>query len=161
MKNVLTKGWMTHDAMWFFSCYQELGIEKANELNLKAIALMSIIEAKRMLKALKMEDEMFDNFETFWEFFNGARRFVIPEWMDCSLTSPKENVARWEWRSCFAYNGIKRIGTLGGYKCGVMFRIESWFNALGINYEMKPNIDGCLMHETGKCQGEFHFHFDK
>jgi len=160
MKNIQTKGWMTHDAMWFFSCLQEFGIEKTNELNRNAIALMAPIETKRMLKALGMESETFDNFEKFWKFFSGARQFVIPEWMDFSFTSPKRNIARWECRSCFAYDGVKRIGALDGYHCGVMFRIESWIKTLGIQYEMKPNITGCLMHETGKCEGEFHFHFD-
>lgn len=160
LKEVLTKGWMTHDAMWFFNCLQELGIEKTNELNRNAIAMMGTFETKRMLKALSMEDEAIDSFGKLWRFFNGARKFVIPDWMDFTFESPKDGILRWEWHSCFAYHGVKRLGVLDGYHCGVMYRIETWINTLGVKYEMKPNITGCLMHETGKCRGEFHFNFN-
>jgi len=37
IQTVLSKGWMTHDAMWFVSCLRELGIERANRLNRSAI----------------------------------------------------------------------------------------------------------------------------
>ena len=28
LKELLNKNWMTHDAMWFYNCLQECGIEK-------------------------------------------------------------------------------------------------------------------------------------
>lgn len=28
LKELLNKGWMTHDAMWFYNCLQEFGIER-------------------------------------------------------------------------------------------------------------------------------------
>lgn len=158
VKEVLTKGWMTHDAMWFYSCYQELGIEKTNELNRSAIGLMAMIETKRMLKALGMRDETFDSFDKLWRYLRGVREFVIPEWMDCTLSSPSENVIAWEWRSCFAYDGLKRLGAIDRYRCGVMYRIECWLNVLGVEYEMNPCITGCLMHERGECKGEIRLH---
>ena len=33
IRNLLGKGWLTHDGMWFYNICQEFGIEKANELN--------------------------------------------------------------------------------------------------------------------------------
>ena len=49
---------------------------------------------------------------------------------------------------------MKQIGAIDGYRCGVMYRIECWLEALGIRYSMDPRIDGCLMHEKGACEGE-------
>ena len=41
MKEVLNQGWMTHDGMWFANSLMELGIEKTNELNLRAVRGMA------------------------------------------------------------------------------------------------------------------------
>jgi len=32
IRDLLGKGWLTHDGMWFYNTYRELGIEKANQL---------------------------------------------------------------------------------------------------------------------------------
>ena len=31
IRDLLGKGWLTHDGMWFYNTYQELGVEKANK----------------------------------------------------------------------------------------------------------------------------------
>jgi hypothetical protein len=49
---------------------------------------------------------------------------------------------------------MKLIGAIDGYRCGVMYRIECWLEALEIRFSMHPRIVGCLMHEKGACEGE-------
>lgn len=46
VKELFSKNWMTHDAMWYGSCMQELGPEKANQLNKTAVRLMATIEIR-------------------------------------------------------------------------------------------------------------------
>jgi hypothetical protein len=72
------------------------------------------------------------------------------------FTTPAENLMRWKWDElqCFAYKGMKQIGAIDGYRCGVIYRIECWLEALGIRYSMQPAIERCLMHEKGTCEGE-------
>lgn len=160
IQTVLSKGWMTHDAMWFVSCLGELGIERTNRLNRSAIAMMAAVETRRMLKALGMQDETFDTFDKVWCFFQGARTMVIPAWMHYTFERGVNDTIRWQWVSCFAHDGIERIGVIDRYECGVMYRIESWMKALGLRFEMTPEIRGCLMHERGECKGEIRFFFD-
>jgi arginase family enzyme len=52
LKELLNKGWMTHDAMWFYNCLEECGIEKTNKINQGAIRSLGPIEIKRYQKAL-------------------------------------------------------------------------------------------------------------
>lgn len=52
IKELLSKGWITHDAMWFFHALQEVGIEKTNRINRAAAESMSLIEVARLKKAL-------------------------------------------------------------------------------------------------------------
>jgi len=45
LREVLTKGWMTHDAMWLMHSIEELGIETANKLNISAVKSLSCFTA--------------------------------------------------------------------------------------------------------------------
>jgi hypothetical protein len=67
-----------------------------------------------------------------------------------------KDLLHWEWESggCFAYKGMKQIGIIDGYRCGVIYRIECWLEALGIKYSIAPKIDKCMMHEKGACLGD-------
>lgn len=163
IKELLNKGWMTHDAMWFASCFQQLGIEKANELNLSAIALASIIEAKRIRNALGMKGQAIDSFDKMLRFFEGAAALVIPAFMKVTFGSPEKNVIRWRWEDgeCFAYKGLCQLGAIEQYHCGVIYRIVCWLRTLDIRFDVDPSIEGCLMHRTGECEGEFRFYFEK
>ena len=52
VKELFSKNWLTNDAMWYGSCIQELGPEKANQLNKRAVRLMAAIEMKRVMKLM-------------------------------------------------------------------------------------------------------------
>ena len=32
LRDLLNRSWMTHDAMWFYTCVQAVGIEKTNQI---------------------------------------------------------------------------------------------------------------------------------
>jgi len=53
IRDLLGKGWLTHDGMWFYHTQQELGVEKANILNKAAIRSLAPIEIKRVKKAFE------------------------------------------------------------------------------------------------------------
>ena len=60
LKEILIKNWMTHDAMWFYHCLQECGIERANKINKAAVRSMGMIEIRRIQEAIGI-----DKVETF------------------------------------------------------------------------------------------------
>jgi hypothetical protein len=47
------------------------------------------------------------------------------------------------------------------YECGIMDRVESWFDSLGIRYEVKPKVIKCMMHTEGECYRDYTFFFEK
>jgi hypothetical protein len=55
-----------------------------------------------------------------------------------------------EWESCFAYEGMTALGVSDRYECGMMLRIDTWLNALGIKFEVDPKVTGCVMHTDSK-----------
>ena len=158
VKDLLAKGWLTHDGMWFYHTYQEFGIERANALNKAAIKSLAPIEMERAKRVLGIDKERFDTFDELMDFMLSALELTMPDsvFKKIHFRSPSRDLIHWDWENgqCFAYKGMKQIGTIDRYRCGVMYRIECWLEALGITYTMHPRIEGCLMHEKGICEGE-------
>ena len=161
LKELLNKCWMTHDGLWFYHCLQEFGIERANEMNKAAIRALAPIEMKRIRKALGIEKEEIETFEELREVIEGAFELVSGDFMKCTESCPRENVIHWEFEAqrCWAYVGVKGMGVIDRYQCGVIYRISCWLESLGVDYSVSPHVEGCLMHTTGNCAGDFIFHF--
>lgn len=159
LKEILNKNWMTHDAMWFYNCLQEFGIEKTNKINKAAIRNMAAIEIKRIQKLVGAEQ--INSFDEFKSFFDAAMEIATGRFMKYKYSISDKNLMRGQWDSCFAYEGVKALGVIDRYECGVMLRINTWLNTLGIKFEVEPEVNGCIMHTDGKCFFEYRFFFDR
>ncbi|MBU0991377.1 MAG: hypothetical protein KJ737_02690 [Proteobacteria bacterium] len=159
IKELLSKGWITHDAMWFYHSLEEVGIEKTNKINRAAVKSMATIEAMRIKKALGFQDKPFTSFVDLVDFMNGAMDIVAARFMHFKFISPEKNVVQWAFEkdNCFAYKGICRLGVIDQYECGVIHRIESWLHALQISFRIEPVVDKCIMHTKGECRGKLIF----
>lgn len=157
----LNRSWMTHDGMWFYHCFRECGIETANRVNKAAIRSLAPMEVARMKKALGIPWDRPGSFDDFKDFFIPAAELCIPPFMNVKMDTSRENVLHWEFtpENCFAFKGIKRIGAIDGYECGVIHRLACWFDALGLKYRVTPQITACLMVSGGICAGDFVFDF--
>ncbi len=158
IRDLLGKGWLTHDGTWFYHTYLELGIEKANRLNKAAIRSLVSIEIKRVKKALGIGGKKIESFEELKDFMLDALEVILPNsvFEKFRFRASSRNLLHWQWENgeCFAYKGMKQIGIIDGYRCGVIYRIECWFEALGIKYSIDPKIGKCMMHEKGYCSGD-------
>ncbi|MBN1614541.1 MAG: hypothetical protein JW950_08770 [Deltaproteobacteria bacterium] len=159
--DLLNRCWMTHDGTWFYSCFQECGIEAANRMNKSAIRLLAPLETARLKKAAGFEKERIETFDELKELFELCRQLVIPDFMNGRMTFQEENVMHWEFapKNCFAYKGIKRIGAIEGYECGVIYRLMCWMDSFGLKYTVEPEIDRCLMLTGDRCEGDFRYDF--
>jgi hypothetical protein len=164
LKDFLGKGWLTHDGMWFYHTYLDSGMEKANRINQEAIRSLAAVEMARARKVLRAEDEDLRTFEGLRLFMSDALEMILPKSVltRADFTFAPPDVFHWEWEEgeCFAYKSMKQLGAIDEYACGVMFRIECWLESLGIPYKMEPAIEKCIMHETGRCSGDFTLYFE-
>ncbi|MHB8893666.1 MAG: DUF6125 family protein [Candidatus Geothermincolia bacterium] len=159
IRELLGKGWLTHDGAWFFSVATEMGMEAANRLNKAAIRTMAPLETRRTMKVLRVERSELVDFPTLVEFTASGLGLIMPDSVleKMHLSAPSPNVMHWEWEpgDCFAFKGMKQIGQIEDYECGVLYRIGCWLEALEIPYEMRPRPIRCMMLETGTCTGDF------
>lgn len=149
LKEILIKGWMTHDAMWFLHCLRKTGIETTNKINRAASAGLGRIEAKRFKKILDIGEIQTTN--DLKKFIQMIFHIVKAEFMKFSFKFIDDNTLQCEMNECFAHDGIERIGCLDLYQCGIYDRVEGWFKGSGLKFEVSPQINGCLMFQGKKC----------
>jgi hypothetical protein len=156
--DLLHKGWMSHDGMWFYHCLREFGIEKANKLNKAAIQSLAPLEMKRLKKLLG--GERIETFEEFKHFLTGGFELLLADFMSARMSFPEKNVFHWEFvpQQCFAYKGMQNMGVIEDYECGVVYRVSCWIDSLGIQYTIDPPVGKCMMHAKGYCAGDFLLH---
>ncbi len=154
---LLGKNWMTHDGMWFYHCFENFGIEAANNLNKAAIATLATIEMARFLKAFSVKKEDLQDETVLKEFLKKVAAFLIPEFMNVAFDFSGKKEIYWEFneKKCFAFNGISLLGVIDRYECGPLFRIRCWLEALNIPHTMHPDVQYCVMPVQGKCTGVF------
>ena len=159
LKELLIKCWMTHDGMWFYHCQKECGMEKTNKINKAAINSLAKIEIKRIQNAFGIKSVK--NFKDLQNLIDKALEVFRGEFMRFEYHFTVKNQLHCEMQNCWAYNGIKQIGVIDQYECGIFERIEGWFNTLNIDYDVTPQLEGCLMHSNGKCYRNYTFFFEK
>jgi hypothetical protein len=163
LRNLLGKGWLSHDGMWFYHCYQQFGIEQTNALNRAAIRSLAPIEIGRVKDILGIGKGEITSFADLGDFMLDALEMILPDSVfdKFHITTSSNNIIHWKWESgqCFAYKGMQQIGIIDRYRCGVIYRIECWLDALGIEYSINPRIDTCIMNEKGACFGDIQVEF--
>lgn len=157
LKELLIKCWMTHDGMWFLHCLKEFGIEKTNKINKAAGRSLAAVEIVRVRKAFGIAK--IETFEEFKGALARAREVLTGEFMKFDFNYPAENLMRIQTDKCFAYEGMKRLGVSDNYECGIFSRMEGWFDGLGVKYDVRPRVEGCMMQTEGRCYRNYTFYF--
>ena len=153
VKELFSKNWMTHDAMWYGNCMHELGPEQANRLNKSAVRLMAAIEIKRITKLMgKPKDFQVQSLDELAEIITTAFQVVQTNFMKFDFSFPEKEVLHGKFHECFAHDGVKKFGMVDHYECDIIERVKGWIETLGVKYTMTPEFNGCLMHQTGSCE---------
>jgi hypothetical protein len=163
LRDLLGKGWLTHDGMWFYSVYREYGIESANKLNKDAIKAMVPVEVQRLTQITGIAKGQLKSLEDIRDFVLCGMELILPSSVLSRLhfSTLGGDVLHWEWEKneCFAYKGMSRMGVIDRYECGVMYRIECWLESLDLKFIADPRAGKCLMQERGYCAGDYAFQF--
>jgi len=163
IRDLLGKGWLTHDGTWFYTVSREMGVEAANKFNKAAIKAMAPFEVQRLKKATGLRDSELTSIEALKEFLPACMQMILPTSVFSKLhfAVMPGNIIHWEWDQgeCFAYKGMGRLGVIDRYECGVMYRVECWLELLGLKFASTPQITHCQMLTQGQCSGEFCFEF--
>lgn len=160
IRDLVGKGWLTHDAMWFAAAAERWGVEEANRLNQAAIRAMTPFEVGRLAAALGDRPGPGNDAGEVRRFLVRGLQALLPEsvTVPIEVTAPDPGTLRLAWPPgrCFAYRGMQRIGAAGDYDCGVIARIECWLEVLGIPHRTDPPTGRCRGRDDAPCVTEIH-----
>ncbi|MGE5397672.1 MAG: hypothetical protein ACM3MK_09105, partial [Chitinophagales bacterium] len=115
LRDLLCSTWMRHDAMWFYHCSTEMGIELTNKINRAAVRDMALYEGQKLKTALGYKDKKPQTFEEFKTLLEQMFKIVVSPFMKGILEFLDHNKVRMTWLSCFAHAGVSRMGLIDKY----------------------------------------------
>lgn len=157
IRELLNANWITHDAMWFSNSVKINGVIDTNEINKKAARMMAKIEAKRLKEVLDTGNPK--SFQELKLFLLTSFEIIRGSFMKFELMFQDSGIFIMNVPQCFAYIGVKRLGVIDHYDCGIVERILGWFDELEVSYRLQPDFGGCLKHSTGQCAFQFEITF--
>lgn len=147
-EELMRRSWMATDGLWFYETALSLGLDGANENNIKVVREFARQEMLRLLRSLGVEKV--DSVEKYHEVFRYAMGLYLG-----SLFQADEEIAddvhQINVTTCFAYKGVKRAGIDKEYHCGPGERLTGWLQGMGMNATIEPGVDLCQMAHTGSC----------
>jgi len=157
LRDILIKNWMTHDALWYGEVAAKFGMAEASPMNLRVCRKLGHIEFGRLMKmveALPPKD-----IQEYQELFELGKRVFFPDFISVQIDYPGNDSQVFHFLDCFAHRGMKKLGLLPDYECGIFERIEGWFDAMGLKYSRTPDLSRCLKFKGKECEIAVQFHF--
>ena len=148
-KDLLIKGWMSHDARWFMAVTQHFGIDAANRLNQFVCREIGRVEMKRYMKTFDLSrPKDLEEYLTLKKAAFALYGFGLAEY---DIRTLDHRSYEMHLKRCFAYENIVRAGIKDQYECGILARIQGWIDAQGIEHELKPPLGKCMMVLGKEC----------
>ncbi|MBM4325347.1 MAG: hypothetical protein FJ115_17480 [Deltaproteobacteria bacterium] len=158
-KDLLIKGWMSHDARWFMAVKEHFGMEAASRLNQKVARDLGRVEMKRFMKALNLSPSR--NMEEYLNIKNAALSLFGPDLIEYEIKILDHQSYEMRLKRCFAYENVVRAGIKDQYDCGIFARLQGWIDAQGLKHELKPPLGKCMMVLGKECSYTIRLIFDQ
>jgi len=149
-KDLLIKGWMSHDARWFMAVTKHFGIDAANRLNQFVCRELGQVEMKRFMKTLALSPP-----KDIGEYLNlteAAMSIYGHGFAEYEIKTVDHQSYEMYMKRCFAYENIVRAGIKDQYECGILARIQGWIDALGLEHKLTPPLGKCMMVLGKECR---------
>jgi len=156
-KDLLIKGWMSHDARWFMAVAEHFGIEAASRLNQIVARELGRVEMKRFMKTLALSSPQ--NMEEYLNIKKAALSLFGPDLIEYEIKILDHQSYAMQLKRCFAHENIVRAGIKDQYECGILARLRGWIDAQGLEHELQPALGRCMMVLGKECHYKIVLHF--
>jgi hypothetical protein len=148
-KDLLIKGWMSHDARWFMAVAKQFGIDAANRLNQLVCRELGQVEMKRYMKTLALSPAK--DLNEFLALGKAALTLYGSGLAEYGIKTLDHQSYEMRLKRCFAYENIVRAGIKDQYECGILARVQGWIDAQGLEHEIDPPLGKCMMVLGKEC----------
>ncbi len=141
-KDLLVKGWMSHDARWFMAVAENFGIDAANRLNQIVCREIGRVEMKRFMKSLSLSPPK--DMEEYLNLKKAALSLYGSDLAEYEIKILDHQSYQMHLKRCFAHENIVRAGIKDEYECGIFARLQGWIDAQGLGHELTPPLGKCM-----------------
>jgi hypothetical protein len=148
-KDLLIKGWMSHDARWFRAVAERFGIEEANRMNQAVARELGRVEMRRWMKVSGASPPR--NIEEHLRMSEAAISLFGPDLLEYEIRRLDPQSYEVHITRCFAHENVMKAGIQDLYECGILSRIEGWIDAHGLNHRLTPPPEKCMKVSGKEC----------
>jgi hypothetical protein len=156
-KDLLIKGWMSHDARWFMAVAKHFGMDAANRLNQSVCREIGRVEMKRYMKTLALSPTK--DLEGFLTLKKSALSLYGSGLAEYEIKILDDQSYEMHMKRCFAHENIVRAGIEDRCECGIFARLQGWIDAQGLEHELTPPLGKCMMVLGKECHYRITLHF--
>ena len=156
-KDLLIKGWMSHDARWFMAVAEHFGIGAANRLNQIVCRELGRIEMKRFMGTLNIVRPK--DINEYLSLKKAGISLYGPDLIEYEIEILDSESYKMHLKRCFAYENIVRAGIKDQYECGIFARLQGWIDAQGLKHELTPALGKCMKVLGEECSYTITVHF--
>jgi hypothetical protein len=156
-KDLLIKGWMSHDARWFMAVAERFGIEEANRLNQKVCRDLGWVEMKRFMKILGLS--LPKNIHEHVSMNHAAISLYGPDLIEYEIKILDHQSYEMHIRRCFAHENVVKAGIKDQYECGILARVQGWIDSQGLEHELSPPLGKCMKVSGEECHYKIRLRF--
>ncbi len=149
-KDLLIKGWMSHDARWFMAVAKDFGMDAANRLNQSVCREIGRVEMKRYMKTLALSPAR--NLEEYLTLMKAALSLYGSGLAEYEIRVLDDESYETHMKRCFAFENIVRAGIQDRCECGVFARLQGWIDAQELTHELSPSLGKCMMVLGKECK---------
>ncbi len=144
-ESLIRRCWYSHDALWFRTVSDALGIDAANRLNRATLRNQGRIEARRLLRALGIEtarsiDDMLHLLRA-----GCCELLVTPPDIEAVFSAVDDHSYEVRVERCFVHERVVRSGFADRYDCAVFDRFFGWHAGAGLPLATEPDTERCRM----------------
>ena len=156
-KDLLVKGWMSHDARWYMAVAEHFGIEASNRLNQMVTRELGRVEMKRFMKALNLLTPK--NTEEHVKLMNAAISLYGPDLIEYEVKILNHHSYEMRLKRCFAHENIVKAGIKDQYECGILSRLQGWIDAQSLEHDLTPPLGKCMKVLGKECSYKIRLQF--
>jgi hypothetical protein len=157
-KDLLIKGWMSHDARWFMAVAERFGIDAANQLNQIVCRELGRVEMKRFMSTLNLSAPK--NLDEHLNLKRAAISLYGPDLIEYRIKILDHQSYQVDLQKCFAHENIVKAGIKDRYECGIFARLQGWIDAQGLKHELTPPLGKCKKVSGEECSYTIKLRFE-
>jgi len=147
-EKVLRMNWWGHDGRWYMMVSNELGFDKANEMNMAVNKAVGKLEMKNLMAVSKTGIDVIK--QDLFSYIRFNFDLVARDVFAVSDFYESNGQIILKIKSCPAYHGTRKARYESNYKCACYKRVEGWFEA--VNQAADVRLEKSLILGDESCE---------